>query len=378
MSVWHIVTSEYPPDVGGVSDYTRQVAEGLARMGDDAHVWCPRAEEGIDTPRLHVHPDLGGIGPADLARLGERLNGFPAPRRLLVQWVPHGFGYHSMNVWFCLWLAKRAWSGDEIELMVHEPYLEFRRGPLRHVVMACVHRLMTVVLLGAARKVWMSIPAWEPLLRPYALGRSVPMQWLPVPGCVGDASAASTAAIRLKYAGDGRPLLGHFGSYGTAVTTLLDERLPPLMEGALTPSLLLLGSGSERFCDALLERHPSWSNRVHASGYLSPADLGAHIAACDLFVQPYPDGVSSRRTSTMACLSQARPVVTTTGRLTERLWADTRAVALADVADSAGFTSAVIDLLGRDDARHALGLRGQLVYVERFTVTRVVDALRAA
>ena len=51
MSVWHIVTSEYPPDVGGVSDYTRQVAEGLARMGDEVHVWCPRAAEG---PPLRV------------------------------------------------------------------------------------------------------------------------------------------------------------------------------------------------------------------------------------------------------------------------------------------------------------------------------------
>ena len=87
-----------------------------------------------------MHPDLGGIGPADLKRLDERLNAFPAPRRLLVQWVPHGFGYHSMNVWFCLWLARRARAGDAIELMVHEPYLEFRRGPFRHLAMACVDR----------------------------------------------------------------------------------------------------------------------------------------------------------------------------------------------------------------------------------------------
>jgi len=89
---------------------------------------------------------------------------------------------------------------------------------------------------------------------------------------------------------------------------------------------LLLGAGSERFREALVERHPSWSARVHAAGYLSASDLGAHIAACDLFVQPYPDGITSRRTSAMACLSRGRPVVTTSGRLTEPLWAETRAV----------------------------------------------------
>ena len=377
MSVWHIVTSEYPPDVGGVSDYTRQVAEGLARMGDEVHVWCPRAAEGSATPGLHVHPDLGRIGPADLKRLDERLNAFPAPRRLLVQWVPHGFGYHSMNVWFCVWLARRARAGDAIELMVHEPYLEFRRGPIRHLAMACVHRLMTMVLLRASRKVWMSIPAWEPLLRPYALGRDLKMQWLPVPGCVADVSVAPAAAIRLTYA-KGQPLLGHFGSYGKSVTALLAERLPLLMDGPLTPSLLLLGSGSERFRDELVERHRSWAGRVHATGYLSADDLSAHIAACDLFVQPYPDGITSRRTSAMACLAHARPVVTTTGRLSEPLWVETGAVASADVDDCVTFGLTAIDLLRCDDARLALGLRGQRVYDERFSATRIVDALRAA
>jgi glycosyltransferase involved in cell wall biosynthesis len=378
MSVWHIVTSEYPPDVGGVSDYTCQVAEGLARMGDEVHVWCPRAADRASTPRLQVHPDLGGIGPGNLARLGQRLDEFPAPRRLLVQWVPHGFGYHSMNVWFCVWLAMRAWSGDDVELMVHEPYLEFRRGPLRHTAMALVHRVMTILLLAAARKVWMSIPAWESRLRPYALGRAIPMQWLPVPGCVGDRAAVPAAAIRLRYAPVRQPLLAHFGSYGSAVTRLLEERLPPLMDGPLTPSLLLLGSGSDQFRDVLLEKHPSWKTRVHAAGYLPAADLSAHIAACDVFVQPYPDGITSRRTSAMVCLSHAKPVVTTSGHLTEPLWAETGAVTAVDVDDPAAFTAAVTDLLGRDDARRVLGLRGQHVYVEHFSVTRVVDALRAA
>ena len=378
MSSWHIITSEYPPDVGGVSDYTRQVAEGLARMGDEVHVWCPRAGEPSRVRGVQIHPELGAIRPRDLRRLDDLLEPFPAPRRLLVQWVPHGFGYHSMNVWFCLWLAKRAWRGDEIELMIHEPYLEFRRGPVRHALMACVHRLMTIVLLGAARKVWISIPAWERLLRPYALGRTVPMQWLPVPGCVAERSAASAAAVRLKYVADGQHLIGHFGSYGGAITSLLFERLPHIMEGTVTPSLLLLGAGSERFREALVERHPSWSARVHAAGYLSASDLGAHIAACDLFVQPYPDGITSRRTSAMACLSRGRPVVTTSGHLTESLWAETRAVEIADVSDSAAFTSSVVSLLAHAHARAELGARGQRVYAERFSVTRSVNALRAA
>ena len=38
---WHLITCEYPPRTGGVSDYTRLVAEGLSEAGDEVHVWCP-------------------------------------------------------------------------------------------------------------------------------------------------------------------------------------------------------------------------------------------------------------------------------------------------------------------------------------------------
>ena len=38
---WHILTGEYPPQPGGVSDYSRMVAHGLAAAGDEVVVWAP-------------------------------------------------------------------------------------------------------------------------------------------------------------------------------------------------------------------------------------------------------------------------------------------------------------------------------------------------
>ena len=43
---WHILTGEYPPQPGGVSDYTRMVAEGLAAAGDEVVVWAPQGQVG--------------------------------------------------------------------------------------------------------------------------------------------------------------------------------------------------------------------------------------------------------------------------------------------------------------------------------------------
>ena len=87
--------------------YTGQLARALAAAGDDVHVWCPGGARPV-ARGVSVHAALGSHVAADLRRVDAQLDACPGPRRLLVQWVPHGFGYRSMNLWFCLWLARRA------------------------------------------------------------------------------------------------------------------------------------------------------------------------------------------------------------------------------------------------------------------------------
>src|SRR5258706_12719836 len=80
---WHVITSEYPPQSGGVSDYTYGVAARLAAQGDEVHVWCP-AYSGTqpEAEGVIVHQELGGITHADLRRGGQELERFPVPRRI--------------------------------------------------------------------------------------------------------------------------------------------------------------------------------------------------------------------------------------------------------------------------------------------------------
>src|SRR6185295_20387626 len=115
---------------------------------------------------------------------GQGLDKFPAPRRLLVQWVPQGYGYRSLNLPFCLWLWHRArFKKDRVEVMVHEPFLAYGEGSPKQDLAAVVHRLMVRVLLNAASHVWVSIPDWETQLRPYA-NENKSFSWLPVPSTI--------------------------------------------------------------------------------------------------------------------------------------------------------------------------------------------------
>ena len=376
-SPWHLITPEYPPQAGGVSDYTRLLAHALAEAGEEVQVWCPSSDRAPESDsRVEVRYELGRMRPADLFLLGAALDQLPKPRRLLLQWVPHGFGYRSMNLPFCLWiLARSALRRDEVEIMVHEPFLVFGEGTWKQDLAALVHRVMTAVLLQATRCVWVSTPMWSEALKPFALGRRISFRWLPIPSnipVVGD--RAATLAVR-KRLDCGGPLFGHFGTYGRVITTLLREMIPSVLNALPTATMVLVGPGGERFRTELVQTCPEIGSRLSATGYLDFYDVSTYISACDVMVQPYPDGVTTRRTSVMAALAHSRATITTSGRLTEPFWARSEAVNLHPVGDLPSFLEAARRLSEDEAQRNLLGTRAHALYAECFDIKNTVTAL---
>jgi glycosyltransferase involved in cell wall biosynthesis len=386
MNSWHIITSEYPPQMGGVSDYTQMIARGLADAGDEVHVWCPAvdrtangAKERVDgkVDAVSIHRELGSLTPSDLHRVSSMLDQFPAPRRILVQWVPHGYGYRSMNLPFCLWIWNRAVRRhDTVQLMVHEPYLTFGDGSWKQSGVAAVHRLMTMVLLAAARSVWISVPAWEKLLRPYALGRSLSCSWLPVASNIPVVDEPpKVKSIRAHYLPAGGQLVGHFGTYDRKIVELLGQSVPELLRISHC-NLLLLGHGSETMRAELIRKYPEFAGRVYAAGTLAADDLSLHVSACDLMLQPYPDGVSSRRTSTMVGLAHGLAIVTTSGHLTEPLWAQSGAIALTPIGELPAMVCAAQQLLEDGDLRSGMSEAARSLYRDYFDLEKTIVRLR--
>ncbi len=375
---WHLVTGEFPPAPGGVSDYTRAIAAGLAAAGDTVDVWCPGAEGLVnDPPGVQVHRSAGRWTGSDLRRLDDELDATPAPRHLLVQWVPHAFGWRSMHVGFCRWVRRRAHAGDVVDLMVHEPFLAFREGAFRYDLVAGVHRVMATMLLGVARRVWVSIPAWADRLRPWALGRAPSFCWLPVPSTLavtGDVDLL--ARIRSTVRGGHDLLIGHFSTYDAHTRRLLPTLVPHLMREVASSRLLLLGRGSDLAAEDLRRQLPELQDRILGAGALAADELSAHLQACDLMVQPYVDGASTRRTTLMAALAHGVPVVTTVGRLSEPFWSSSPAVSTVAAGDAEGLIHAAVVLAGDSLRRQQQADAARKTYAARFDVAHVIQALR--
>ena len=334
----HLLTGEYPPEPGGVADYTALLAKALAELGEDVHVWTSSQADSnfAETPGVTVHRVAGSWSRSDLGRLGEALDGFPSPRRLLF----------------------------------HELWYEFdpRDKPTR-LIFPVVQRLMVRNVMNASTLAYASIPAWREWLKTSWIGLGKPSIWLPVPSNIPFVhDPERVAEIRRELAPDGRPILGSFGTFHGLIGTMLADALSHLKS---SPCMVVMGRGSAEF----LPRVAGLPDRK-ATGPLSSRETSLYLQACDLMIQPYPDGISSRRGSAMACLANGRPVVTTRGYLSEPIWQEQGGVVATPAGDASALARETDRLLGDPEARRALADRGVSLYQSTFAIDRVVATLK--
>jgi glycosyltransferase involved in cell wall biosynthesis len=379
MNTWCILTGEYPPDCGGVGDYTVLLAEALAASGAGIRVFRPPAASAApEVPGVTVVTLPDRFGRASRDELDRVLDA--SRTRVLVQYVPNAFGMRGVNLPWCRWLLHRARKhGTDVRVMFHEPYFYFSWRRPQWNGLAVGQRLMAALLLRASREIYVSTDSWRIYLGNLMTSKSPLPITLPIPSTIPrhapDDRIRSRRAI-LSLTGS-RRVVGHFGTYGPLIAPMLQERLVALLNAESMTCAVCIGDGSRAFVRELLARHSRLSGRVLAFGRMAGREAAATIAACDLLVQPYPDGVTTRRTSTMAALLNGTPVVTTYGTLTEPIWSTTQAVAMVPVRDTRSFVRTTRLLLANTTEQEALGRRGEAVYRKHFAMEHTVTQLQA-
>ena len=349
----HLLTGEYGPDTGGVGAYSHALVQALTHRGLRVRVW--------NTLDRTLQQSL----PAALAT---------EPGCVLLQYVPNALGARGANVGFCQWLLSLRRQGADVRVMFHEPYFYLSWNPALNGL-AMMQRMMAAILLRASSRTYVSTEQWSRYLSSYA-PTGTAFTVLPIPSTLpSDPSAESVAAWRARIAGERTMVAGHFGTYGSHVGGDLAPMVPALLDRVEELRFVCIGRGSEQFVDRLGYRYPSIANRVVATGALDPADAAAALAACDVALQPFPDGVTTRRTSVMAPLALGVATVTSRGFLTEPLWSEAPSVVLSPASDTAAHVDAAVSLLRDDSTRTQLGGLGRRLYDRRFTLDRTVQVL---
>lgn len=373
---WHLLTGEYPPEGGGIADYTQLLARALADAGRQVHVWTPaNVEPASSGEGVEVHR-MGGVAGAALREVGAALDRFSAPRRLLVQYAPQAWGLRGLNVPFCRWLLARRRAGDDVRVMFHEPFFPFGWQRPQRNLLAGVNRWMASLLLQASTRVYVSIAAWEPLLRPFA-PPGLRFTVLPIPSTIPFADHPENVQVTrdVLTGGGAHPVFVHFGTYGGMIAPMLVTALTALVERRPDARVLLLGSGGAAFADLLRARDARFADVFWTPGYLGAEALSWHLQASDVAIQPYPDGADTRRTTLMACLANGVPTVTTRGRFTDSVW-DASPLRMEAADEPLRLADAAADLHVAGE-RERISAKTREFYRARFAMEHTVARLLA-
>jgi glycosyltransferase involved in cell wall biosynthesis len=309
-----IVTGEYPPDQGGVGDFTHELGQALVALGHEVHVLTgvrrdmQHAARGAVTIHRRIHGWRWGCW-REVLRVAreERLE------VLNVQFQTAAYGMHP-----AIHFVPRRQGRPPVVVTLHDlrvPYLFPKAGPLRRgVVQMLARRADGVIVTNREDELRIANSEW----RVTNLAR-IPIGSNIAPHLPGD---YDRDAWRARWGiGPGDLLLGYFGFLNERKGGEdLIEVLAALVARGLPAHLLLIGGRAgtsdptnvayaERVERLIAER--GLSERVHRTGFVSSMEVSASLAAVDVCVLPYRDGVSLRHGSLHACLAHGRPIVTT-------------------------------------------------------------------
>lgn len=305
-----------------------------------------------------------GMAP-DLVRAVE------AAEWVLLQYNPFSYGHWGFAPWLLKDLGRVRRRGTSVAVMVHEAFVSptnTRQRLLRSWQRAQLRAVLDRADIGFASTASLVDCVHE--LRP-----DLPVHHAPVGSNFPDGRAAR-AATRTRLGLEDRDIA--IVAFGTGHPSQLGAWVGRAAQvvAEVTPGTVLLNLGAGAHpVEGVPDRV-----RVLTPGALDAAELAGWLAAGDLFVAPFSDGVSTRRTTLMAALQHALPVVTTRGHSTGPLLTDADgSLELVDVADPAGFAAAVQRLASDEGARRALGDAGRRFYEQQFAwpviATRFVDSL---
>ena len=317
-----LVTGEYPPQQGGVGDFTRELARALIAAGHEAQVLtgCKRQDAGIrieDGVTVQRVINSWGVGCwkqiADVVQR-ERFD------VLNIQYEPAAYRM-QVGVNF----LPSAWARRPIKTPIattfHDllvPYLFPKAGPLRWKVVEYLARHSDAVIVtnGEDRARLSNLQSLTSNLNTIPIGSNID------PVLAGELDRVAERA-RWGIQPD-EFLLGYFGFLNLskggadlmqALKTLRDRGLPVKLlliggrTGSSDPTNAEYAAQIERLIESL-----GVKERVIATGYLEPSAVSRALLMCDVLALPYVDGASLRRGSLLAAIAHGKAIVTTEPR----------------------------------------------------------------
>ncbi len=369
-----IVCAALPPKLDGIGDYTANLTSEIAkscqvRILTTAGPYTP-------IPGVCIEEVFSVEEPESVRNLVHSIEADP-PDCLLVQFNQFSYGRWGWNPYLPLTLRRlrRQFPNMRQVVMMHEDFVPIINW--KFAIMTTWQRWQFRALGCNADVVLFSIDPWAQRYRSWFPGRTV--VHLPVGSNISPVSISREEARQRLGIGQETAVIGLFG---TAHATRLLGMARAVAEAATASArspvsryrdimVLYIGPHGDAVRTAMAG-HP-----MITDGPLPSDEVSRRLAAIDVYLAPYQDGVSTRRGAMMAGLQHGLATVGTRGELTDSMLDEQhgRTLLLADVSSQDDFVTAALSLLDDDDQRHTMGQAASQWYHQEFAWPIIAEKL---
>jgi glycosyltransferase involved in cell wall biosynthesis len=343
-------------EVDGIRDHAHNLAATLRTRAGVAVRMCERRPDGTWSS------DDGGEDP-DLAGA---VQGCDA---LLLQYNPFLYGRWGVAPWLPAQLRALRRRGVRVAVMVHETAVPLRR--MRGTAMGAWQRGQLRAVVACADVALVSIEPWAARIAAFRPRR--PVRHLPVGSNLPDMRhMRAVSRARLGLGVDDIAVATLSTGHPSHLVEPVREACNALADSGWNVTLLRLGAGASPV-GGLRD-----SVRVLRPGRQPLAALAVDLAAADLALMPYVDGVSTRRTGLMAALQHGVAVVGSDGPLTDGSLRESGAVSLVANGSAEAMARGAVGLTADPRAQRRLGGAGRRLYDEHFDWSVIAAALLEA
>ena len=364
-----LVVQAIPPVHDAIGEYTACLAAELSRQ-TDVRILTNSQQDTDDVGHVSLEPCFRLRGRHRFAGINDRLQRTSADA-VVLQYNPFAWGRRGWAPDLVAAFEQFKLSRPDVALavMFHETYT--MSPGLRSLLMRQYQRRQFRKLVRLSDINFFSTGIWANQHR--RLSATSEMVHLPVGSNLPESIADRSQIRQVLGIGPGDFVCGVFGgSHPSRLLRWIETAVSRIRELHSAPRVVLLHIGGDPI---------NWSVDdvdVIATGRLPAVQAADAVAAMDLMVNPFSDGVSTRRTSVITALRQGVPLLTTHGVSTDAVWLqqDNSGVFLSAVTNQDDWFESIERALGqilrhprtvRDDARQ--------FYLDTFSWKRITDAM---
>ncbi|MBI1785588.1 glycosyltransferase family 4 protein [Candidatus Sumerlaeota bacterium] len=366
-----ILSPPLPPLTDGIADHTALLGQRLAQR-HEVLILTHGGTEPLPVSGARIEAALNPAPAPDFSSARELLRR-ESPDWIFLQYAPLYYGgtrFGNRALPSLLAGLARDLPRARIGLFIHEltPQNIRPRNPLQGIWI--LHRLKSVA--RRARILFIPIEAWmrtfpgharAGAIHVLAVGSNIPRI----------ASSREEARGRMNLGGE-TLTLGLFGR-GAPTRTLEPVRAAARALESAGRKFVILHIGKDA---ANVESHLR-GIPFRAEGILAAEEVSRRMPAIDIYLAPYEDGVSLRRSSLLAAMQHGLAIVGTRGDATSPALAaaDGRAFLLSPVGDDAGFADHVVKLASDETFRARLGAEAGKMFEADFSFDRIAERVLA-